>query len=258
MRCTQMPTAPQIMDNVMQSGAASFVIHCKTENNTEAVLHSGLCFPGHPITFKPAPNIQWVKLTCVMYGTLENAIKTHLSQYGSVLKIKRDTVQGIGTSCFSVCMVINTPIPSHITINHYPVNVFYRGQQQQCFHCDRVGHVSKQCPFKKTAPVIPATIVGPPAVDSPSVDSSVDPPVVDGDGMDITPPVPDPVIQAVSESASSVSTSSSSSSSPTSASMPRNVDSGKYLRRPKFSSRSNQSRPFHMWTTNVTGSFFGC
>ncbi len=184
---------PQIIGNVMQSCAASFVVHCKTEHNTEEVLHSGLCFQGHPITFKPAPNTQWIKLTHVVYGTSENAIKT--PQHGSVLRIKRDAVQGIGTSCFSVRMELKTMIPSRITINHYPVNVFYRGQQQQCFHCDQVGHVSKQCPFKKTVTVPPATIVGPPSIDPPSVDlPSVDLPV-DGDGIDITPPVSVPVVQ---------------------------------------------------------------
>ncbi len=81
--CTQMPTASQLMDNVMQSGAASFVIDCKSATNAEAVLHSGLCFHGHPISFKPAPNTQWIKLTRVVYGTSENAIKTRLSQHGS-------------------------------------------------------------------------------------------------------------------------------------------------------------------------------
>ena len=230
--CTQMPTAPQLMDNVMQSGAASFVIHCKSATNAEAVLHSGLCFRGHPISFKPAPNTQWMKLTRVVYGTSENAIKTRLSQHGSVLKIKRDTMQGIGTSCFSVRMELKSPIPSRITINHYPVNVFYRGQQQQCLQCDQVGHVSKQCPYKKSTTVPPPAIVGPTSVDPPSVDlPSIDPPV-DGDGMDITPPVADPVLQSVS-AVSSASTSSSVSSSTMSVSTPRNVDSGKRQGKPE-------------------------
>ena len=66
--CMQMPTAPQIMDNVMQSGAASFALHCKTENNAEAVLHSGLCFRGRPITFKPGFPSSCLKVMNFAFG----------------------------------------------------------------------------------------------------------------------------------------------------------------------------------------------
>jgi hypothetical protein len=157
----QVPQASDMIVNVMQTGAVSFVMHCKTQFNVEALLHSGLTFRGHVIRLVAAPNTQWIKLTRVVYGTTENAIKSRLLEYGTVLKMKQETIHGIGISVYSVKMEIKKPIPSRITIAHYPANVFYRGQVQQCFRCEQTGHVSKSCPFKKTAVPPAPRIIGP-------------------------------------------------------------------------------------------------
>jgi hypothetical protein len=149
-----------MIENIMQSGAATFVLHCKETRHAEVLLHSGLTFRSHPVTFVPAPNTQWVKLTRVVYGTTENAIKSRMGDYGKVLKIRRELIHGIGISTYSVKMEISKPIPSRLTIANFPVNVFYRGQVQQCFRCEQTGHISKSCPFKKSAGSQPALITG--------------------------------------------------------------------------------------------------
>lgn len=66
-----------------------------------------------------------------------------------VLKIKREVINGIGISIYSVKMDLKKPIPSRITIAHYPVNVFCRGHVQQCFRCEQNGHLSQNCPRKQ-------------------------------------------------------------------------------------------------------------
>lgn len=182
--CRQLDKAHETIVNVMQSGSASIIIHCKTERDAEVVLNSGLSFRGYPLALKPAPNTTWVKLTRVVYGTTENAVKSRLSEYGSVLKIRREQVNGIGISVFSVKIELKCPIPSRITIAHYPVNVFYRGQVQQCFRCEQTGHLSKNCPRKKTGTPQAPDIVGPTEMEIPppsSLPSSsvVESPVVD-------------------------------------------------------------------------------
>jgi hypothetical protein len=144
----------------MQSGASTFVMHCQDGRQAEALLHTGLTFRGQLVKLVAAPNTQWVKLTRVMYGTTENAIKSRLSDYGNVQKIRHELVQGIGISVYSVKMELRKPIPSRLTIANYPVNVFYRGQVQQCFRCEQTGHQSKDSPFKKSRGVPPAQIVG--------------------------------------------------------------------------------------------------
>lgn len=188
--CSQLDNASAMIDNIMQSGSSTFIVHCKTERDAESVLNCGLCFRGQPLVLKPAPNTTWVKLTRVVYGTTDNAIKSRLSDYGTVLKIRRETVNGIGISVFSVKIELKQPIPSRITIAHYPVNVFYRGQVQQCFRCEQTGHISKHCPKKKQPPEQPPAIVGPVAMDIPPVSDvpSADAPV--SPLPDVEPTVP--------------------------------------------------------------------
>ena len=120
------PDASSMIENVMQSGASTLVMHCYSSRHIEIVLNSGLNFHGRLVQLAPAPNTQWIKLTCIVYGTTENAIKSRLSDYGTVLKIRRELVQGIGISVYSVKMEPRKPIPSRITILHYPVNVLSR------------------------------------------------------------------------------------------------------------------------------------
>ena len=93
---SQLPEAKEMISNVMQSSATSFVLHCTSTRHAEALLHSGLTFRSYPIKFVPAPNAHCVKLTRVVFGTTENAIKSRLSDYGTVLKIRRELVHGIG------------------------------------------------------------------------------------------------------------------------------------------------------------------
>ena len=104
--CRQLPEASTHIDNVMQSGATTFVLHCHDSRQAEGLLHAGLTFRGHPVKLVAAPNTQWIKLTRVVYGTTENAIKSRLSEYGNILKIRRELVNGIGISVYSVKMEV--------------------------------------------------------------------------------------------------------------------------------------------------------
>jgi hypothetical protein len=146
----QVPEASSMIENIMQTGASTFVMHCRDSCQAEALLHTGLTFRSHPAEFVAAPNTQWVKLTRVMNGRTENAIKSRLADYGTVLKIRRELVHGVGISVYLVKMELRKPIPSRLTIANFPVNMFYRGQVQQCFRCEQTGHLSKSCPFKKS------------------------------------------------------------------------------------------------------------
>ena len=135
----------------------------------------------------------------MVYGTTENAIKSRLAEYVTVLKIRKELIHGIGISAFSVKMEIKKPIPSCITLAHYPVNVFYRGQVQQCFRCEQTGHLSKSCPFKKSVAPPVDRIIGAPVVTPadisdvvPATDSAtVVPPVVPPAGMIVSAPEED-------------------------------------------------------------------
>ena len=202
----QLPEAAQMISNVMQSSATSFLVHCLSTRHAEVVLHAGLTFRTYPLTFVPAPNAQWVKLTRVVFGTTENAIKSRLSEYGTVLKIRPQLVQGIGISVYSVKIELRKPIPSRISIAHYPVNVFYRGQVQQCFRCEQTGHLSRDCRFKRSGVHNAPRIIGPttviPAADT-SVPAGSDPPGttvpagdVDSPVLDVDPPVNTEVVDS--------------------------------------------------------------
>ena len=242
----QLPEAAQMISNVMQSSATSFLVHCSSTRHAEVVLHAGLTFRTYPLTFVPAPNAQWVKLTRVVFGTTENAIKSRLSEYGTVLKIRRELVQGIGISVYSVKIELRKPIPSRISIAHYPVNVFYRGQVQQCFRCEQTGHLSRDCPFKRSGVHNAPRIIGPTTV-IPAADTSVPagsaPPgtkVPVGDVvspvLDVDPPVNTGVVDSSASNAAamdvtgenvSLPPSTSSTSSDSSVSTTVNPDTGK-------------------------------
>jgi hypothetical protein len=211
----QCPEASTMIENIMQSGAATFVLHCRETRHAEVLLHSGLTYRSHPVKFVPAPNTQWVKLTRVVYGTTENAIKSRMGDYGKVLKIRRELIHGIGISTYSVKMEISKPIPSRLTITNFPVNVFYRGQVQQCFRCEQTGHISKFCPFKKSAGSQPALITGATTV-VPTETMATDAPGgstpagaasgVHDSPRSSDPPVPDPPVVPQSDEESSSST----------------------------------------------------
>ena len=72
----QLPEASSMIENFMQSGASTFVMHCHSSHHVEIVFNSGLTFRGHLVQLAPALNTQWIKLTRVVYGTTENAIKS--------------------------------------------------------------------------------------------------------------------------------------------------------------------------------------
>ena len=154
----------RFIENIMQTGASTFVIHCPTPREAEEVRVRGLCFRGFQIRFSYASNVQWVKLTHVVNGTSEGTIKSKLSDYGTVLQIRQEKIHNVGISVYSVRLDLKKPIPSRIVLNHAPVNVFYRGQVQQCYRCEQTGHLSKNCPFRRTSPAdVPTRITGPSA-----------------------------------------------------------------------------------------------
>ena len=56
-------------------------------------------------------------------GTTENAIKSRLGDYGSVLKIRCEVVHSIGISTYSVQMDLKKLIPSPLVIANFPTGV---------------------------------------------------------------------------------------------------------------------------------------
>ena len=105
----QLPEAARMILNVMQSNATSFIVHCASTRHAEVVLNAGLTFRCYPIQFAPSPNAQWVKLMHVVFGNTDNAIKSCLLEYGTVLKIRRELVQGIGISVYSLKIELRNP-----------------------------------------------------------------------------------------------------------------------------------------------------
>ena len=148
--CSQFEDLPTRVENLMQTGHNTFIVHCYTRDHAEWLAISGLTYRTHLIVFKPASNTQWVKLTRVRYGITENAIKSKMSNFGTVLKIRQEKIRGIGISTYSVKIELQKPIPSRISVAQSPVNVFYRGQISQCFKCEQTGHLARNCPMKKS------------------------------------------------------------------------------------------------------------
>lgn len=154
----------RFIENIMQTGASTFVIHCPSPREAEEVRARGLCFRGFQIRFSYASNVQWIKLTRVVYGTSEGTIKSKLSEYGNVLQIRQEKIHDVGISVYSVRLDLKKPIPSRIVLNNYPVNVFYRGQVQQCYRCEQTGHFSKNCPFRRNLPADASSRITGPSV----------------------------------------------------------------------------------------------
>ena len=171
--CTQFVDLPTRIENIMQTGHNTFIVHCYTRDHAEWLSVSGLTFRTHLIVFKPAANTQWVKLTRVRYGITENAIKSRLTDFGQVLKIRQEKIRGIGISAYTVKIDLKKPIPSRISIAQSPVNVFYRGQVPQCFRCEQTGHLSRHCPRKKSSVPVTSTVT----TSVPAVTSGPVPPV---------------------------------------------------------------------------------
>ena len=71
-------------------------MHCVSPRAVEIFLNSGVTFRFHPLQLSPAPITQWIKLTRVLYGMIKNAIKSNLSEYGNVIKMKKVLVYRIG------------------------------------------------------------------------------------------------------------------------------------------------------------------
>ena len=167
--CSQFEDLPTRVENLMQTGHNTFIVHCYTRDHAEWLAVSGLTYCTHLIVFKPASNTQWVKLTRVRYGTTENAIKSRLSDFGMVLKTRQEKIRGIGISAYSVKIELQKPIPSRITVAQSPVNVFYQRQISQCFRCEQTGHLARNCPMKKSTS---ATVSSAPATTSATISSA--------------------------------------------------------------------------------------
>ena len=86
----------------MQSSANTFVLHCSTPVRAEELRHSGLTFRNKPATLRFASNVQWVKLTFVVYGTTEGAVKLKLHDFGTVLQILEEKIHDVTISVCSV------------------------------------------------------------------------------------------------------------------------------------------------------------
>ena len=177
--------------NIMQQSSKAFLVHLAKADQVAEFMAQGLTFRGHLLEMAPAKNTTTVIVERVPYGLPEEALSGVLSRYGEVKSIQPVTHKGYRLSKFKIEMVQKQDIPSRISVQGNPINVFYKSQPRSCFVCQGAGHEAKTCPRrtanKRAAPVAQG---GPPHVPAPKRAHQ------GGAVLDKAPPVPQLVVQA--------------------------------------------------------------
>lgn len=147
--------------NIMQQSAKSFLLHLAQVDQVTEFMAMGLKFRNHLLEMSPAKNTTTVILERVPYGLPDEALITSLKKYGEVKSVKAVTHKGYGVSRCRAEIELKQDIPSRVTVQGNPINVFYRNQPRSCFVCRSVGHEARNCPTKKKPPA-----AAPPASDT--------------------------------------------------------------------------------------------
>ena len=177
--------------NIMQQSSKAFLVHLAKADQVAEFMAHGLTFRGHLLEMAPAKNTSTVIVERVPYGLPEEALSGVLSRYGEVKSIRPVTHKGYRLSKFKIEMVRNQDIPSRISVQGNPINVFYKSQPRSCFVCQGAGHEAKTCP-RRTANkrAAPETQGGSPHVQAPKRAHQ------GGAVLEKAPPAPPLVVQA--------------------------------------------------------------
>ena len=135
--------------NIMQHTAKSFIIHLSREEQVVEFLANGITFRSHPVKLAEVKTSVNVTLERVPYGLPGNAVLAELRQFGECKGSKVIKHKGYGLSKLVADMVLKKDIPSRISVQGNPINVFYRNQPRSCFVCSGAGHEARNCPNKR-------------------------------------------------------------------------------------------------------------
>lgn len=140
--------------NIMQQGSKAFLLHlARPEQVPEFVAH-GYTFRGHQLKIEAVKATTVVVIDRVPYGLPQEAIKAVLNKYGIISGLKAITHKGYGMSKMRVEIELKQDIPSRVTVQGNPINVFYKNQPRSCFVCREGGHEARNCP-RKAGPARP-------------------------------------------------------------------------------------------------------
>ena len=142
----------------MDGGTLKATYNCMLSVRVHIELHISWRWPF-------AKNTTTIIVEWVPYGLPKAALSGVLSHYREVKSIRPITHKGYGLSKYKIEMARRQDIPSRISVQGNPINVFYKLQPRSCFVCQGAGHEAKNCPRKlankRAAPVAQE---GPPQV----------------------------------------------------------------------------------------------
>ena len=124
--------------NIMQNGNKAFLLHLACPDHILDFIAHGYSFRGHQLKIDPIKSI--VVLDRVPYGLPNKAITTAIARHGTVSALKAITHKGYGVSKYRLEIELRQDIPSRITIQGNPINVFYKNQPRSCFARREAGH----------------------------------------------------------------------------------------------------------------------
>ena len=119
--------------NIMQQSSKAFLLHVATADQVVEIMAEGLTFRGHLLEMAPAKNTTTVIVERVPYVLPEASLSGVLSRYREVKSIRPVTHKGYGLSKYKIELVRKQDIPSRISVQGNPVNVFYKSQPRSCF-----------------------------------------------------------------------------------------------------------------------------
>ena len=134
--------------NIMQHGNKAFLLHLASQDQIPEFIAHGYSFRGHQLKIDLVKSTTIVVLDRVPYGLPNEAITTTIAKYGPVSALKAITHKGYGMSKYRMEIELRQDIPSRITIQGNPINVFYKNQPRSSFVCREAGHEVRSCPRK--------------------------------------------------------------------------------------------------------------
>ena len=176
--------------NIMQQSAKSFLLHLAQVDQVVEFMAMGLKFCNHLLEMSPAKNTTTVILQRVHYGLPKEALTASITKFGVVKSAKAVTHKGFWVSRIHAEIELKQDIPSRVTVQGNPINVFYCNQPTVC---RRVGHEARNCPTKAKQPVadpasdpaqrnsttFAAVVTGTHVPPAPQLASHADPPATD-------------------------------------------------------------------------------